>query len=104
MRMAKFRGYNGAMSDAFHPTESSLGNLNQAIARLRDKLTLATKAIEEARQDRARLETKIADAQNRIQHILSRLPEQNDTRQLNLLATDEPNPTMSGDDHEPTTH
>jgi chromosome segregation ATPase len=104
MLTAKFRGYNGAMSDAFHPIESSLGNLNQAIARLKDKLTLATKAIEEARQDRARLETKIADAQNRIQHILSRLPEQNDRRQLNLLATDEPNPTISGDDHEPTTH
>jgi hypothetical protein len=51
-----------------------------------------------------RLETKIADAQNRIQHILSRLPEQSDTRQLNLLAADEPNPTISGDDHEPTTH
>ncbi len=104
MRTAKFRGYNGVMSDAFHPTESSIDNLNQAIARLKDKLTLATKAVEEARQDRARLETKIADAQNRIQHILSRLPEQNDTRQLNLLATDEPNPTISGDDHEPTTH
>jgi chromosome segregation ATPase len=103
MLATKFRGYNGAMSDASHSPES-LSNLNQAIARLKDKLTLATKAMEEARQDRARLETKIADAQNRIQHILSRLPEQNDTRQLNLLATEEPNPTISGDDHEPTTH
>ena len=92
------------MSDASHSPESSLSNLNQAIARLKDKLTLATKAMEEARQDRARLETKIADAQNRIQHILSRLPEQSDTRQLNLLAADEPNPTILGDDHEPTTH
>jgi len=103
MLATKFRGYNRAMSDASHSPES-LSNLNQAIARLKDKLTLATKAMEEARQDRARLETKIADAQNRIQHILSRLPEQNDTRQLNLLATEEPNPTISGDDHEPTTH
>jgi predicted nucleic acid-binding Zn-ribbon protein len=92
------------MSDASHSPESSLGDLNQAIARLKDKLTLATKAMEEVRQDRARLETKIVDAQNRIQHILSRLPEQTDTRQLNLLVTDEPNPTISGDDHEPTTH
>lgn len=92
------------MSDASHSPESSLGNLNRAIARVKDKLTLASKALEEARQDRARLETKIADAQNRIQHILSRLPEQSDTRQLNLLATDEPSPTISGDDHEPTTH
>ena len=92
------------MSDAFHSHEFSLSNLNQAIARLKDKLTLATKALEEVRQDRARLETKIADAQSRIQHILSRLPEQSDTRQLNLLAVDEPNPIISGDDHEPTTH
>ena len=92
------------MSDAYPSPEPSLNDLNRAIARLKDKLTLASKALEEARQDRARLETKIADAQNRIQHILSRLPEQSDTRQLNLLAADEPNPTISGDDHEPTTH
>jgi chromosome segregation ATPase len=92
------------MSDAFQPPESSFSNFNQAIARLKDKLTLATKALEEVRQDRARLEAKIADAQNRIQHILSRLPEQSDTRQLNLLATDQPNSAISGDDHEPTTH
>ena len=92
------------MSNAFQSPESSFSNLNQAIARLKDKLTFATKAMEEVRQDRARLEAKIADAQNRIQHILSRLPEQSDTRQLNLLATDQPNSTISGDDHEPTTH
>ena len=92
------------MSDAFQSPESSFSNLYQAIARLKDKLTFATKAMEEVRQDRARLEAKIADAQSRIQHILSRLPEQSDTRQLNLLATDQPNSTISGDDHEPTTH
>jgi hypothetical protein len=92
------------MSDSFNIPEHSLSNLHLALARLKDKLTLATKAMEEVRQDRARLETKIVDAQNRIQHILSRLPEQSDTRQLNLLATEEPNPTLSGDDHEPTTH
>ena len=91
------------MSDSFKIPEPSLSNLHLALARLKDKLTLATKAMEEVRQDRARLETKIVDAQNRIQHILSRLPEQSDTRQLNLLATEEPNPTLSGDDHEPTT-
>jgi len=92
------------MSDSFPSPESSLDNLNRALARLKEKLTLAAKAVEEARQDRSRLEAKIADAQDRIQHILSRLPEQSDTRQLNLLAADEPNPTISGDDHEPTTH
>jgi predicted nucleic acid-binding Zn-ribbon protein len=92
------------MSDSLPSSESSLSHLNGAIARLKDKLTLAAKAVEEARQDRSRLEAKITDAQSRIQHILSRLPEQSDTRQLNLLAADEPNPTISGDDHEPTTH
>lgn len=92
------------MSDSFNIPETSLSNLHLALARLKDKLTLATKATEEVRQDRARLEAKIVDAQNRIQHILSRLPEQSDTRQLNLLTTEEPNPIISGDDHEPTTH
>ncbi len=92
------------MSDLTTPPDASLIGVHFALARLKDKLTLVTKAMEEVRQDRARLETKIADAQSRIQHILSRLPEQSDTRQLNLLAADEPNPTISGDDHEPTTH
>lgn len=92
------------MSDSYNSPEPSLSNVYLAVARLKDKLALAAKAMEEVRQDRARLETKIEDAQNRIQHILSRLPEQSDTRQLNLLATEEPNPTISGDDHEPTTH
>lgn len=92
------------MIDLTNSPDTSLSGVHQAIARLKDKLTLAVKAVEEARQDRNRLEAKITDAQSRIQHILSRLPEQSDTRQLNLLATDEPNPTISGDDHEPTTH
>lgn len=92
------------MSDLTTPPEASLSGVHLALARLKEKLILATKAMEEARQDRSRLEAKITDAQSRIQHILSRLPEQSDTRQLNLLATDEPNPTISGDDHEPTTH
>lgn len=89
------------MSDS---STSTLASLHTAIARVKDKLAAASKAVEEARQDRNRLEAKIADAQSRIQHILSRLPEQNDTRQLNLLGSTEPNPTISGDDHEPTTH
>ena len=92
------------MSDLTTPPDASFNGIHLAIVRLKDKLTLAVKAVEDARQDRSRLEAKIADAQSRIQHILSRLPEQSDTRQLNLLATDEPNPTISGDDHEPTTH
>jgi predicted nucleic acid-binding Zn-ribbon protein len=83
---------------------STLASLHTATARIKDKLAAASKAVEEVRHDRNRLEAKIADAQSRIQHILSRLPEQNDMRQLNLLGSTEPNPTISGDDHEPTTH
>ena len=52
---------------------------------------------------RAQLEGKIEDAQKRVQRILSRLPEQNDGRQLNLLAEANP-PTNPEDDSEPTTH
>jgi septal ring factor EnvC (AmiA/AmiB activator) len=92
------------MSDSSTSPTSTLAGLHSAIARLKDKLSVASRAVEDARQDRNRLEAKIADAQSRIQHILSRLPEQSDTRQLNLLGAAEPNPTNSGDDHEPTTH
>ena len=55
-------------------------------------------------------ETKIEDAQKRIQHILSRLPDQGDARQLNLLSESasspsNPNtPKIDNDDHDPTTH
>jgi septal ring factor EnvC (AmiA/AmiB activator) len=92
------------MSDSSTSNLSTLASLHAAIARVKEKLSAASKAVEEARQDRNRLEAKIVDAQSRIQHILSRLPEQSDTRQLNLLGSAEPNPTISGDDHEPTTH
>jgi chromosome segregation ATPase len=92
------------MSDSNTSNASTLADLHTAIARVKGKLTAASKAVEEARQDRNRLEAKIADAQSRIQHILSRLPEQSDTRQLNLLGSAEPSPTTPGDDHEPTTH
>jgi hypothetical protein len=54
-------------------------------------------------QNRVQLEGKIEDAQKRIQHILSRLPEQHDGRQLNLLGETIP-PTRPEDDSEPTTH
>lgn len=49
------------------------------------------------------LENKTEDAQKRIQHILSRLPEQSDGRQLNLLG-EVATPNNSEDDNEPTTH
>jgi F0F1-type ATP synthase membrane subunit b/b' len=92
------------MSDSSTSNASTFASLHTAIARVKDKLAAASKAVEEARQDRNRLEAKIEDAQSRIQHILSRLPEQSDTRQLNLLGSAESSPTIPGDDHEPTTH
>ena len=74
-----------------------------SLQRLSNKIQLISDAVKVLHQDRSQLETKIEDAQKRIQHILSRLPEQSDGRQLNLLG--EPvTPTNPEDDNEPTTH
>jgi predicted nucleic acid-binding Zn-ribbon protein len=74
-----------------------------SLQRLSKKIQLVTEAVKVLRQDRAQLETKIEDAQKRIQHILSRLPEQSDGRQMNLLG--EPaTPINPEDSNEPTTH
>lgn len=77
--------------------------INTSIARLSAKIKAITDAVKILHQDRAQLEGKIEDAQKRIQHILSRLPEQSDGRQLNLLGDPAP-PTNPEDDNEPTTH
>jgi len=78
-------------------------SLEQVLRRLSEKLKMVSASVEALRQDRIMLEGKIEDAQKRIQHILSRLPEQSDGRQLNLLG--EPaTPTNPEDDNEPTTH
>ena len=78
-------------------------SLEQVLRRLSEKLKMVSASVEALRQDRIMLEGKIEDAQKRIQHILSRLPEQSDGRQLNLLS--EPvTPTNPEDDNEPTTH
>jgi predicted nucleic acid-binding Zn-ribbon protein len=67
------------------------------------KVQMIAEAVKVLHQDRSQLETKIEDAQKRIQHILSRLPEQSDARQLNLLS--EPvTPINPEDNNEPTTH
>ena len=66
-----------------------MATIEEKILKLRDK--------------RAKLEGKIDDAHKRVQRILSRLPEQGDGRQLNLLGEAIP-PTNSEDDSEPTTH
>ncbi len=77
--------------------------LSASINRVAEKISLIQDAVKNLAQDRALQETKIEDAQKRIQHILSRLPEQSDGRQLNLLSEAVPanNPE---DDNEPTTH
>ena len=83
------------------PNESDL--ISASLQRLSKKIQLISDAVNALHQDRNQLETKIEDAQKRIQHILSRLPEQSDGRQLNLLG--EPaTPINPEDDNEPTTH
>ena len=82
-------------------TESD--SVAESLQRLSKKIQLISDAVKSLHQDRIQLETKIEDAQKRIQHILSRLPEQSDGRQLNLLGDPAP-PTNSEDDNEPTTH
>jgi septal ring factor EnvC (AmiA/AmiB activator) len=85
------------------PNEVTMDNLSAAIARVAEKIALATEAVKKLNLDRTQLENKIEDAQKRIQHILSRLPEQSDGRQLNLLG-EAVAPTNPEDDNEPTTH
>ncbi|QWE08111.1 hypothetical protein [Polynucleobacter ibericus] len=82
---------------------SDLDVLSAAIERLATKVSLIQDSVKNLAQDRALQETKIEDAQKRIQHILSRLPEQSDGRQLNLLGEAVP-PNNPEDDNEPTTH
>ncbi len=86
------------------PSDSSESDpIATSIQRLSKKIQLIADAVRALHQDRNQLETKIEDAQKRIQHILTRLPEQSDGRQLNLLG--EPvAPTNPEDDNEPTTH
>jgi predicted nucleic acid-binding Zn-ribbon protein len=77
--------------------------ISTSIQRLSKKIQAVADAVKVLHQDHSQLETKIGDAQKRIQHILSRLPEQSDGRQLNLLG--EPvTPANLEDDNEPTTH
>ena len=54
-----------------------------------DSLTLKLEKLQEQinsiAKEKSFMENKISDAQNRIQKILSKLPQTADTRQLNLL-------------------
>ena len=85
------------------PSDISVDDLSAIIQRVADKLHLIAEEVKNLNQNRTQLEGKIEDAQKRIQHILSRLPEQSDGRQLNLLGEAAP-PTNLEDDNEPTTH
>ena len=87
----------------FPAGDADLDALSASIRRLCGKIALITDAVKNLSQSRIQLEGKIEDAQKRIQHILSRLPEQSDGRQMNLLGEAIP-PTNAEDDSEPTTH
>jgi predicted transcriptional regulator len=82
---------------------ASLASLGTSIKRVADKLEVITEAVKQLTQNRVQLEGKINEAQKRVQRILSRLPEKDDGRQLNLLGEPIP-PTNAEDDNEPTTH
>ena len=83
--------------------DANLGALSASIQRLSEKISLIQEAVRNLNQSHVLLEGKIEDAQKRIQHILSRLPEQSDGRQMNLLSEAIP-PNNIEDDSEPTTH
>ncbi len=96
------QGYNANMTEQTSPP-LNLDDVSQSLKRLSEKISLIQDAVRNLNQSRVQLEGKIEDAQKRVQRILSRLPEQNDGRQLNLLGEAIP-PTNSEDDSEPTTH
>ena len=84
-------------------SDTQIESISASVKRLTDKVHAITEAVKNLSQNRAQLEGKIEGAQKRIQHILGRLPEQSDGRQLNLLGEAIP-PTNAEDDSEPTTH
>ena len=95
------------MSESIPP---SFGNpspdgdvISTSLKRVAAKILIIEDAVKALYRDRTELEGKIEDAQKRILHILSRLPEQSDGRQLNLLGEVVSPPTPE-DDNEPTTH
>ena len=67
-------------------TNISYNRLQDSLARLEDKTKALLEAVEQGRRERLSLESKIEDAQGRIQNILSKLPPQTDNGQMDLLA------------------
>jgi predicted nucleic acid-binding Zn-ribbon protein len=82
---------------------TQLDDLSTSLGRLSQKIALIQDAVNQLSQNRSQLEGEIEEAQKRVQRILSRLPDQSDGRQLNLLGEAIPN-NNSEDDSEPTTH
>ena len=82
---------------------SDMDALCESINRVAGKIQAITESVQKLNQNQVQYENKIEDAQKRIQRILSRLPEQSDGRQLNLLGEVVP-PNTPEDDNEPTTH
>ena len=84
-------------------TASDMDALCASINRMAEKIQAISEAVQKLNLNNAQLEGKIDDAHKRVQRILSRLPDQSDGRQLNLLGEAVP-PNTSEDDNEPTTH
>jgi len=101
------QGYNANMNEQipFSPdlADTEIESISASVKRLTDKVQVITERVKNLTLNRAQLEGKIEVAQKRIQHILSRLPEQSDGRQMNLLGEAIP-PTNAEGDSEPTTH
>ena len=57
-----------------------LDGLSASIQRVSEKVHAITEVVKKLTQNQVHLEEKIEGAQKRIQHILSRLPEQSDGR------------------------
>jgi hypothetical protein len=69
-------------------SNSSVQTPEELIARmeiLHRKLTHLNLHLSDLMAERRTMESKISDAQTRIQKILNKLPQTTDTRQLNLL-------------------
>mgnify|MGYP000048753994 FL=1 len=92
------------------PTPLSTGELTSdmdalcaSINRIAEKIQAISEAVQKLNLNNVQLEGKIDEAQKRVQRILSRLPEQSDGRQMNLLG-EAVAPNNPEDDSEPTTH
>ena len=67
-------------------TNNSYSRLQDSLESLEGKTKALLEAVEQSHKERLALESKIEDAQARIQQILEKLPSQTDTGQLDLLS------------------